>query len=158
MGTTAGGFPYPEPSDPIAAGADAIKALAEHAEAMRAKLFTGVPIGTSGSTPAVVINSVAIPAQTRAGKLLIAYTGRIQRSVISDTVAVVLNMPSAIAQYQLRPTEPDTITYVALSGSGNLAAGVAVTVTVTAERTAGTGTITSTTGTNSALSVLWVPN
>ena len=29
MGTTAGGLPYPEPTDPIAAGADAIKALAQ---------------------------------------------------------------------------------------------------------------------------------
>lgn len=28
MGTTAGGLPYPEPTDPVAAGADAIKALA----------------------------------------------------------------------------------------------------------------------------------
>lgn len=31
MGTTLTGLPYPEPTDPIAAGADAIKALAEAA-------------------------------------------------------------------------------------------------------------------------------
>lgn len=35
MGTTANGLPYPEPTDPVAAGADAIKALAMEAGARR---------------------------------------------------------------------------------------------------------------------------
>jgi hypothetical protein len=34
MGTTSSGFTYPEPSDPVADGADAIKALAQQIESM----------------------------------------------------------------------------------------------------------------------------
>lgn len=42
MGTTAKGYPYPEPTDPIAAGADAIKALAQ---AVNDRLSTRIQAG-----------------------------------------------------------------------------------------------------------------
>lgn len=48
MGTTAGGLPYPEPSDPVAAGADAIKALAQALDPKIAAQFS-----TLAYTPSV---------------------------------------------------------------------------------------------------------
>jgi len=47
MGTTPGGLPYPEPTDPIAQGADAIKNLAT---AIDNRIQTGtLTVSTSGS-------------------------------------------------------------------------------------------------------------
>lgn len=58
MGTTPGGLPYPEPTDPVAAGADAIKALAQAVEPERVPVWTPItpPANwqnlTGGYTPA----------------------------------------------------------------------------------------------------------
>jgi|SRR5262245_12532347 len=48
MGTTAGGLPYPEPTDPIAQGADAIKNLATKTEARYLSGFANVTSAANG--------------------------------------------------------------------------------------------------------------
>ena len=59
MGTTRRGFPYPEPSDPIAAGADAIKALAQQVD-----LITYDPGSAAFPFGAVVPATARLYAQT----------------------------------------------------------------------------------------------
>jgi len=54
MGTTPGGLPYPEPTDPVAAGADAIKALATKTESRyQAGGNTVTVTATGGLTPVI---------------------------------------------------------------------------------------------------------
>jgi hypothetical protein len=85
MGTTAGGLPYPEPTDPIAEGADAIKALAEAIERCRlvgsvaaTSAANGVCTVTFGQTfasaPTVIITPVFGSGGTDYTMYLIAAT------------------------------------------------------------------------------------
>ena len=57
MGTTSKGLPYPEPTDPVAAGADAIKALAQ---AIKQPLTGVVSVAVSNATTAS--QAVTFPA------------------------------------------------------------------------------------------------
>ena len=49
MGTTVGGLPYPEPTDPIAQGAAAIRALAEAIDLTQWEPWTSFPVATGWS-------------------------------------------------------------------------------------------------------------
>lgn len=65
MGTTPTGFPYPEPGDPIAGGADAIKALAGRIDQTR--MAAGQLLGPAGGIAAGAM-SAAIPVAFPAGR------------------------------------------------------------------------------------------
>lgn len=85
MATTAKGYPYPLPSDPVAGGADAIKALAEMIDSRLGAAFSGIvtitgdgstvnpgaavtfPVGRFTSTPRVVSTVQAGAATHLAG-------------------------------------------------------------------------------------------
>lgn len=60
MGNTTGNaLPYPEPTDPIAEGADAIRELAEKADTTFAGRAVGTPTSTSSDgTPSVASNTI----------------------------------------------------------------------------------------------------
>lgn len=71
MGTTAQGLPYPEPTDPVAAGADAIRALAE---AIDPKLIARIwrrahTSNIGGITTGTLIPTLDITVPTIAGRL-----------------------------------------------------------------------------------------
>ena len=60
MGTTSNGFPYPEPTDPIAAGADAIKALAQAVDLKRSAVVANHTVAQLVGPDAAWVN-VAYP-------------------------------------------------------------------------------------------------
>lgn len=65
MGTTTHGLPYPEPTDPVADGAAAIKALAEALDALkvnRVRVAGGFVSKPDSATPAIGIILSAFPA------------------------------------------------------------------------------------------------
>lgn len=83
MGTTANGYPYPEPGDPVAQGAAAIKALAAAAETLARASAAGsgtitaaangtvnqlvtLPAGRFKTAPAVTVNPITGAPKDRA--------------------------------------------------------------------------------------------
>ena len=62
MGTTPKGFPYPEPTDPVAAGADAIKALAQAIDTHVGRVASGAVTVTGDGTSVNPGAAVTFPA------------------------------------------------------------------------------------------------
>lgn len=61
MGTTPRGFPYPEPSDPINAGAGAIKTLAEKADQLTARVAGGFATVSTAASSASGTVAIVFP-------------------------------------------------------------------------------------------------
>ena len=90
MGVTAGGLPYPEPTDPVAAGADAIRALAE---AIEARL-----LGDTGWVVASLPGSFASGSlvHRRLGRMVtVSLSGLKSASGYTGTIPV-LTLPAAL--------------------------------------------------------------
>jgi hypothetical protein len=62
MGTTPNGFPYPEPTDPVAQGADAIRDLATAVDTSLRRSAAGTAVLPLGTAQAVGTVAVTLPA------------------------------------------------------------------------------------------------
>lgn len=91
MGTTTGGLPYPESTDPIAAGADAIKALALAVDVLEwEKTFTTIVLATGWST------TTGGYIRTRDGRFLMM-RGQVTRTgadIPAGTATTVATLPA----------------------------------------------------------------
>lgn len=72
-GTTPGGYPYPDPTDPVASGADAIRALAEAADPMATK-FADAATQNVGSGSGTALTFLSTPEIAGGGATLASGT------------------------------------------------------------------------------------
>jgi hypothetical protein len=158
MGTTALGFPYPEPSDPIAQGADAIKALAESLNARATRLKTGYvssgPTGPTSGTTRLVICTASVP-DYGAGSLFAMAQCYWTKTVGGDRFDLDINCGAPTFKNR-EGTTADTVRNNVLFG-WFLISGGAQNVTMGLTRISGTGTATVTFAGFSSLIWLFVP-
>jgi hypothetical protein len=73
-GVTPGGLPYPSPTDPVAEGADAIRALAEAVDAGRALFYRFTPVTMTLPTGSGIVPGSAFTMSLKAGQSVVFRT------------------------------------------------------------------------------------
>ena len=114
MGTTAGGMPYPEPTDPVAQGAAAIKALAEAVDSTPLGIvgYAQMIVNQTGITVAVELAGVAATFTTVAARRykLTGYTPSAWSSVSTNAVALsIRNGGTQVGSSSIEPASASTL-------------------------------------------------
>jgi hypothetical protein len=92
-GVTDGGLPYPDPTDPISEGADAIRALAEALDPGRILFYKFTPVTMTLQINSGVVPNSAFPLSLKAGQtVVIRATANLNNSVSGGARTATLRM------------------------------------------------------------------